>query len=481
MYNTQGTATTSRKTPTLFLPTQTNPKLHPTKMRQPQTQKHLVPDQQSVSNQAVSFIMEETDDSATATLTFQDLGLEDALCEACQAVGYQNPTPIQEQAIPAALQGRDVVGIAKTGSGKTAAFVLPVLHSLLNSVRKTHRFHALVMAPTRELAQQIQGEFNALGAHIGLKTALLVGGLSLQQQQDILSRNPHVIIATPGRIIHHLEKTNGFRLTNLKFFILDEADRMLTPEFEREIDQLLGHVPKARTNFLFSATSNDKVQHLMRAVLRNPVHIKIKNKIKTVETLDQLCVFVPLKFKKQDLQADTSVIIFCETKRTTMKLVLLLRALGLRATCLHGNMSQEKRIGALARFKSHKDNVMVCTNVGARGLDIQGVELVVNFDLPKTHDVYVHRVGRTARAGRSGRAVTFVTQYDVPYFKDIEEGIGMKLQVKTYEEECKELYPEIDEASRTATKTIKEMDVDLKKNKRSTTRGGKVAKRKKNY
>jgi ATP-dependent RNA helicase DDX47/RRP3 len=357
--------------------------------------------------------------------TFQDLGVIDPLCEACEKMGFVRPTPIQAGAIPAALAGRDVIGLAETGSGKTAAFAIPILQALME---KTQPYFALVLAPTRELAVQIKDQFEALGSVIGVRVAPIVGGMNMVDQQIQLARNPHIIVATPGRLIDHLQNTKGFSLRKTKYLVMDEADRMLDDaDFVREVDKVLQAIPReTRRTYLFSATISSKVEGLQRASLKDPVMISMNDKetgaakLKTVKNLVQSFMFIPLKLKNEWLVAllsspahrNQTAIIFARTHQDVTKLTYMLRALGIQAIPLHGGLSQSQRLSSLNRFKQHMSNILVATDVAARGLDIPSVDLILNYDLPDTDATYVHRVGRTARAGKSGKAISFVTQLD---------------------------------------------------------------------
>uniref|UniRef100_A0A5F9D4F1 RNA helicase n=1 Tax=Oryctolagus cuniculus TaxID=9986 RepID=A0A5F9D4F1_RABIT len=370
------------------------------------------------------------------TKTFKDLGVTDVLCEACDQLGWTKPTKIQIEAIPLALQGRDIIGLAETGSGKTGAFALPILNALLETPQ---RLFALVLTPTRELAFQISEQFEALGSSIG------------------------VHCATPGRLIDHLENTKGFNLRALKYLVMDEADRILNMDFETEVDKILKVIPRDRKTFLFSATMTKKVQKLQRAALKNPVKCAVSSKYQTVEKLQQYYIFIPSKFKDTYLVyilnelAGNSFMIFCSTCNNTQRTALLLRNLGFTAIPLHGQMSQSKRLGSLNKFKAKARSILLATDVASRGLDIPHVDVVVNFDIPTHSKDYIHRVGRTARAGRSGKAITFVTQYDVELFQRIEHLIGKKLPVfPTQDDEVMMLTERVAEAQRFARMELRE-------------------------
>ncbi|KAK2716844.1 probable ATP-dependent RNA helicase DDX47 [Artemia franciscana] len=406
--------------------------------------------------------------------TFRDLGIVDTLCEACEQLKWKNPTKIQIESIPVALQGKDVIGLAETGSGKTGAFALPMLQALLDNPQ---RLFGLILTPTRELAFQIDEQIKALGTSIGVKTVVIVGGMDMVQQGLTLAKKPHIIIATPGRLVDHLENTKGFSLRTLKYLIMDEADRILNSDFELELDKILKVIPKERRTMLFSATMTSKVQKLQRASLVDPVKVEVSSKYQTVEKLQQSYLFIPLKFKDLYLVyllnelAGNSFMVFCATCNNTMRTALMLRNLGFTAVPLHGQMSQNKRLGALNKFKAKSRAIILATDVASRGLDIPHVDVVVNFDIPTHSKDYIHRVGRTARAGRAGKAVTFVTQYDVELYQRIEHLIGKKLPLySTVEEEVMTLNDRVSEAQRIAKMELKELE---QKNK-----GGKGKKRK---
>ncbi|KDN38795.1 DEAD-domain-containing protein [Tilletiaria anomala UBC 951] len=375
---------------------------------------------------------EGADSDSGVKKTFADLGVLQPICEACEAMNFKHPTPIQEKAIPEALAGRDVIGLAQTGSGKTAAFSIPILQALWDNPQP---LFACVLAPTRELAYQISQQIEGLGATIGARCATIVGGMDMMSQSIALSKRPHVVVATPGRLQDHLENTKGFSLRNLKYLVMDEADRLLDMDFGPVIDKLLESIPRERKTMLFSATMSTKVSKLQRASLRNPIRIEVSTKYQTVETLSQYYMFMP--FDRKDVylvhlaneQAGQSVLVFTRTVHDAQRIAIMLRMLGFPAIPLHGQMSQSARLGALSKFKAGGRRILIATDVASRGLDIPAVDLVVNYDIPTHSKDYIHRVGRTARAGRSGRSVTLVTQYDVELLQRIEAVIGKKLSL----------------------------------------------------
>ena len=409
-----------------------------------------------------------------APKTFKELGVCAELCTAVEDMGWKSSTAIQAEALPYALQGRDIIGLAETGSGKTGAFGIPILQRLLANPQP---LYALVIAPTRELAFQIGEQLEAIGAAIDVKCTVVVGGVDMVQQQIALARRPHILVSTPGRIVDHLQNTKGFHLKNLKALVLDEADKLLNMDFEKEINLILSVIPKERTTYLFSATMTSKVAKLQRASLVNPVKLEVSSKYGVVKTLLQSFLFMPMMYKEVYLAyvmnelAGNSIICFASTCNTCMRLSLLLRSLGFGAVPLHGQMAQSKRLGSLARFKSNSRQVLIATDVASRGLDIPSVDAVINYDLPTSSKDYIHRVGRTARAGRSGKAINLVTQYDVEVFQRIEKMQGQKLSRFPAEEaEVMLLQERVAEASRFAQVEMREQEQKAKA--RGKGRGG---------
>ncbi|OAA53559.1 ATP-dependent rRNA helicase RRP3 [Cordyceps fumosorosea ARSEF 2679] len=445
--------------------------------------KRVEPEEKSVSS-------ESEDESATVEAapdgeeelpkTFKELGVVDALCESCEALGYKTPTGIQAKSIPVALQGRDVIGLAETGSGKTAAFALPMLQALLD---KPQPLFGLVLAPTRELAAQIGQTFEALGALISLRCAVVVGGLDMVPQAVALGKKPHVIVATPGRLVDHLEKTKGFSLRTLKYLVMDEADRLLDMDFGPSIDKLLKFIPRERRTYLFSATMSSRVESLQRASLRDPVRVSVSSsRYQTVATLLQHYLFIPHVRKDTYLVhlanefAGKSGIVFTRTVYEAQRVAILLRALGFGAIPLHGQLSQSARLGALNKFRGGARELLVATDVAARGLDIPKVDVVINYDIPADSKTYVHRVGRTARAGKSGIAISMVTQYDHEPFLRIEAALGKKLtEFPTVKEEVMAFQVRVEEAQRHARIEMK--NLTEARNRGATSRKGRGDKR----
>lgn len=307
------------------------------------------------------------------------------------------------------------------------AFAIPILNYLLEKPQK--QVFAVILAPTRELAFQIHEVMVALGRGMGANCVCVVGGVDMASQAIALARNPHVVVATPGRLLDHLQNTKGFHLRQLKYLVMDEADRMLSMDFEKEINEILEVIPdceKGRRTMLFSATMTSKVEKLQRASLVDPVKVEVSTKFQTPKKLLQSYLFIPAKYKDCYLtylineHAGQSILVFGATCNNVQRLALMLRNLGFPAICLHGQMSQPKRLGALTKFKAGGRDILICTDVASRGLDIPSVDVVINFDLPGHGKDYIHRVGRTARAGRSGKAIAMVTQYDVEVYQRLE-------------------------------------------------------------
>lgn len=401
----------------------------------------------------------EDKDKSDEVSNFSGFGLKDDILESLEKLHYAKPTPIQAQSLPYSLKGRDIIGIAQTGSGKTAAYVIPILQALWDAQTP---YFACVLAPTRELAYQIRESFDALGANMGLRCATIVGGMDMIDQAKELMRKPHVIVATPGRLMDHLENTKGFSLRALKYLVMDEADRLLDMEFGPALDKILEVLPVERHTYLFSATLTSKVEKLQRASLRNPAKIEVNSRFSTVDTLIQTLMVVPDGYKNTFLMyilnehAGKSSIIFTRTCAHAQHVALMSRILGFPAIPLHGQLSQAQRLGALNKFKSGDKTILVATDVAARGLDIPSVDLVINYDIPTDSKAYIHRVGRTARAGRIGKSISLVTQYDLELILRIEKVIGTKLPKETPDRnEILALHDSVERAAAEAINKVK--------------------------
>lgn len=369
-------------------------------------------------------------------VTFRQLGLSEWLDKVCSSLGMRQPTEVQRGTIPAVLAGRNVIGVAHTGSGKTAAFALPILQKL---AKDPFGVFALVLTPTRELAFQLADQFRALGAGMSLKDCVVVGGLDMQQQAKELSRRPHVVIATPGRLraLLGMDADLARAFGRARFLVLDEADRLLEPSFASELAHVLAALPAHRQTLLFSATMTKTLVELQKQLLQDAYHFQAYEGLQTVQKLKQEYLFIPSKVKEvylvnllqqlEELKC-RSAIIFNGTCKGCHLLSVLLEELGIAAAALHSHKPQKARLAALDRFKSGAVPILLATDVASRGLDIPTVDLVINYDLPMLARDYVHRVGRTARAGRRGWSLSFVTQYDIELVQQIEGLVGQQLE-----------------------------------------------------
>ncbi|GKT36388.1 Putative ATP-dependent RNA helicase T26G10.1 [Aduncisulcus paluster] len=410
-------------------------------------------------------------------MSFDKYDLSESILKAIKKLGWSKPTEIQEKSIGPGLEKKDILGLAPTGSGKTGAFVIPLLEQLLSNPRP---FYGLIISPTRELALQIADVVAALGTGIGVHVVRLVGGVDIVHQAlqlgknphiivatpgrvhvvrlvggvDIvhqalqLGKNPHIIVATPGRLIDHLENTRGFNLKKIKYFVLDEADRILADDFQLALEKIIEMLPKRHQTLLFSATLSKDIDELQKLALSSPVQVSVKStssgkddpsidgiSLSSVAKLTQKMLFCPAAMKDMyfyellQRMSGRSMIIFCSTRSRVEKLHFMFNQLGLSSVQLHGKMAQAKRIDALNNFKTDDTKrILIATDVAARGLDVPNLDVVINYDVandPKTH---IHRIGRTARAGKSGLAITIVTQYDIEDILTIEKQIGKKME-----------------------------------------------------
>jgi len=351
--------------------------------------------------------------------------------KALQQTGYTTPTPIQEQAIPVLLKGKDLLGCAQTGTGKTAAFAIPLIQRLYQSDHKKG-IKALILTPTRELAIQIGENFDQYAGYTGVKHAVIFGGVPQKAQVDALKRGVQVLIATPGRLLD-LQSQGCISLKGLEYFVLDEADRMLDMGFIHDIKRLLPKLPKEKQTLFFSATMPDTIIALTNSLLKQPVKITITPKSSTVDTIEQTIYFVEKKEKSKLLISilhkteGQSVLVFSRTKHNADRIVRVLSKAGIGSQAIHGNKSQNARQSALENFKTGKIRVMIATDIAARGIDINELPLVINYDLPDVPETYVHRIGRTGRAGNLGTALTFCSQEERKLVNDIQKLTGKKL------------------------------------------------------
>ncbi|KAI8373714.1 P-loop containing nucleoside triphosphate hydrolase protein [Blakeslea trispora] len=393
--------------------------------------------------------------------SFTNLGLEDWLSDTLKVMSIKAPTEIQRACIPPILAGKDVIGGAKTGSGKTAAFALPIIQKLSED---PYGVYALVLTPTRELAFQIAEQFRVLGKGMGIKECVVVGGMDMMTQALELSKRPHIIIATPGRLRDHIRSSSGaVDLRRCKFLVMDEADRMLSETFVPELEVILPLLPKERQTLLFTATMTDSILALRDAEedpKKKPFVHMCDMTTSTVNTLDQFYVFVPSQVRvvylahllQTDDLKEKSIIIFCGRCSTAELITVMLKELDIRCTALHSEMTQQQRLDSLGKFRAEVVKVLISTDVGSRGLDIPSVECVLNYDIPRDPTDYIHRVGRTARAGKDGKAISIIAEKDIQLLQNIESHINKKMESYDVNENAVlEKLTEVTAAKRTAS------------------------------
>lgn len=368
-------------------------------------------------------------------MDFETLGLSEPILRAITECGYSTPTAIQEKAIPSVLMTRDVVGLAQTGTGKTASFILPMIDILAGGRAKARMPRSLVLEPTRELAAQVAESFDKYGKYSNLSKALLVGGESMAEQKKILDRGVDVLIATPGRLLD-LFGQGAILLNDIKVLVIDEADRMLDMGFIPDIEKIVSYVPPIRQTLLFSATMPGEIKRIADQFLSNPKRVETAPASSPAETVKQTMIVVTPRTKKKSLQnvLETenvkNAFIFCNRKRDVGTLAKWLKEKGDNADALHGDMPQTERTKTLKAFKDGEIKLLVCSDVAARGLDIADVSHVFNYDVPMNAEDYIHRIGRTGRAGKEGRAFTFASKEDDKFVAAIEKLIGRKMEIE---------------------------------------------------
>src|SRR5574338_1510349 len=366
-------------------------------------------------------------------MTFADLGLSDQLLRAVEESGYTEPTPIQRGAIPSVLMGRDILGCAQTGTGKTASFTLPMIEKLAAGRAKARMPRSLILEPTRELAAQVAENFEKYGKYHKLSMALLIGGVQMGDQIKALEKGVDVLIATPGRLMDLFQR-GKILLTGCELLVIDEADRMLDMGFIPDIEEICSKLPKSRQTLLFSATMPPPIQKLAQKFLNDPKRVEVARPAPANVNIEQRLVDVRADRKKDALKellaADEvrNAIIFCNRKTTVRELTASLKRAGFAAGQIHGDMEQPERIAEFDRFKSDEINILVASDVAARGLDVKGVSHVFNFDVPWQPDDYIHRIGRTGRAGAKGIAITLATRGDGELIDRIEKRTGQRIQ-----------------------------------------------------
>jgi ATP-dependent RNA helicase RhlE len=373
-------------------------------------------------------------------LSFEKLQLANPLLKAIQQTGYTEPTPIQQQAIPLIMSGQDILGTAQTGTGKTAAFCLPILHQLIEKQKHGEGFNrdvqVLILTPTRELAIQIAENLTQYAKETKIKHIVLFGGVAIQPQKEALRKKPQIVVATPGRLLDLIGQ-GELSIRHLEHFVLDEADRMLDMGFIHDIKKIIAQLPKKRQTLLFSATMPPAIAQLAATLLDDPARIEVTPVSSTAERITQL-IYPVLKVNKAKLLVHliksyerTGILVFSRTKHGADRIVRLLRKANIKADAIHGDKSQNARQNALANFKSGQSDVLVATDIAARGIDIEEMQYVINYDLPNEPETYVHRIGRTGRAGASGLAWSFCDVEEQPYLKDIQKLIRLELPVET--------------------------------------------------
>ncbi|GMF24759.1 unnamed protein product [Phytophthora fragariaefolia] len=457
------------------------------------------------------------DAGANLLISFLNLGVDPWLVKRCELLGIRHPTPVQAHCIPPILAGRDVVGCAQTGSGKTAAFALPILHALS---KDPFGPFALVLTPTRELAFQIADQFNAFGSSMAVRCAVVVGGVDMLKQALALQQRPHIIVATPGRFRDHLLRADPPNVALLQFVVLDEADRLLDVSFAKDLSFIFDKLPPKRQTLLFSATMTANLDRLEQTALSDDAfRFDATPSVKTVATLKQFYLFIPAQVKmtylmylmkmldptddedeeqqqsykpkvrkgKKDqdldqlLEAATSankrqlrsMMIFVSTCKMCELVGEIGNELGTKCVTLHSMMSQNRRLAALGKFKSGLSHILISTDVASRGLDIPEVDVVLNFDLPRDADDYIHRVGRTARAGRNGQAISLVTQHDIELLQNIEAKVGKKMddyEAEAPEKKVLKLLNDVTTATRVAKMKLTERGFDDKLQARKAKR-----------
>ena len=371
---------------------------------------------------------------------FTTFGLADHVIKGVEAAGYTTPTPIQSLAIGPALEGKDVIGSAQTGTGKTAAFVLPILHRLSGNTSRGGRGHgpsALVITPTRELAQQVHDAVVSYGRFLTLRAVVVYGGVSMDNQLKLLRRGADIVIATPGRLLDHMQR-RSIDLSAVRILVLDEADRMLDMGFINDVRKIIAALPSERQTMLFSATISEEIKDLASGILRDPHLVEVGERRNPADTITQHFYGATQQTKMallvHALEAENmeSVLVFSRTKHGADKICRRLGNKGVRAAAIHSNRSQSQRQKALDGFKQGEYRVLVATDIAARGIDVDGISHVINFDIPQYAEDYIHRIGRTGRAGANGDAITFVSRDDGQYLRSIERFIGKRIPVETY-------------------------------------------------
>lgn len=402
------------------------------------------------------------DNQLDDSYTFYDLGLCQEMIDACTRIGWKVPTPIQIKTIPPALNKQDVCGMAETGSGKTGAFALPILHHLLES-KKT--MFALILEPTHELVLQVAQVFHQLGEAISLKVVAITGGVDEKTQVKLLEKHPHIIVATAGRLNQIMREKPNINFQSIRALVFDEADKMLSESFLNEVKLILARIGNNHQSFLFSATLPEEIEQNLILTFHDPVRFDLSSKNNTSSTLQEYVTIAQTNKKEALLYVLLSnelnlksTIVFTGKRNTAHILTKMLQALHISAVLYHGKLQQKQRQKAVDEFKNGKFKVLVATNVASRGLDIPHVQAVINYDIPTECEEYVHRVGRTGRAARCGIAITIITMNDLPNFKLLENGLKKKMELKKIDEKLVEdVYEEVEQARKIGVESFKEV------------------------
>ncbi|EIJ87729.1 ATP-dependent RNA helicase DDX47/RRP3 [Nematocida parisii] len=397
--------------------------------------------------------------------TFSSYSLDSSLVEELTKRGIIHPTEIQKLTLSNLENRQSLLAISNTGTGKTLAYSLPILHSLLNDDRY---FYAMIILPTRELSQQVHAVLSDIGAEIGLRTTLLIGAVDLLVQGKSLAARPHIIIGTPGRIYHHLRNTKGITLSSFKYLVLDECDRLLDNDFDGDINGILELI-SPKYIFLFSATLTKRVNAFKNKRMNNPLLYNVQKDEGIPENISQQYVYLPQKYKEVYLYSiirslgSRKCIVFVKTCITAEKIERMLRSLDESVCSIHGNKSQEVRTETIEMFRRGRYSVLISTDVVARGMDMEGIKIIINYDMPDGHKEYIHRIGRTGRAGETGSSITLVTQYDVEEFRKLEVKLDLKMDEYSISSDLiYSLSDSVDHAKKEAAVDMKEEGIGKK-------------------
>ena len=376
-------------------------------------------------------------------MSFQTLGLSEEILKSIKEIGYETPSEIQQQAIPHVLMGRDILGCAQTGTGKTASFMIPLVEILITGQSKSRMPRSLILAPTRELAMQVSEDFNIFNKYLKLQMALLIGGISFSEQDGKLAKGVDVLVATPGRLLDHIER-GKVMLKDVKILVIDEADRMLDMGFIPDIEKITKLLPKIRQTLFFSATLSDEIRHIGKNFVINPKEISVNPDTTTATNIESYLINTSHEDKLSNLKKILNIekiknaVIFCNKKIDINKVNIFLKKNKFSTVCLHGDMNQSARINSLEEFKSGLAKILVASDVAARGLDIAGLSHVFNYDVPNNPEDYIHRIGRTGRAGLSGKAFTLCSEKEIKSLAIIEKLIKKSINVYKFDEICLE-------------------------------------------